>query len=157
MDIWRESIFLQDIAIVVERSRWGQPANFAVINCSNTIWFLSLITTIVAKSSFCKAVAARIELRDLQQGKADTVGALLVAVPSELHFALNAATRLTQAGLEVLNDRLVSEPELTLYARLQAEQDDAYSYYKALLDRLNSFCNALEQQKTWLKLFHDHW
>lgn len=73
-------------------------------------------------------------LDDLQNGKTNTVGSLLVAI---------AATRLSKAGLEVSN-HLATEPELTLYARLQEEQEDAYSYYNALLDRLTSFCNALE-------------
>jgi hypothetical protein len=31
-----------------------------------------------------------------------------------------------------------------LYDRLQHKQDDAYLYYNALLNRLNSFCSALE-------------
>ena len=74
-------------------------------------------------------------LKDLHNGKADTVGALLVAI---------ASTRLTAAGLNVPKDHLVLEPELALYARLQAERDDAYPYYNALLSSLNSFCNALE-------------
>lgn len=74
-------------------------------------------------------------LDDLHNGKANTVGSLLVAI---------AATRLAAAGLDVPKDRLAAEPELTLYARLQDEQDDAYLYYNALLNRLNSFCNALE-------------
>jgi hypothetical protein len=74
-------------------------------------------------------------LDDLHNGKNNTVGSLLVAI---------ASTRLTAAGLDVPKDRLAPEPELTLYARLQAERDDAYAYYNALLDRLNSFCNALE-------------
>jgi hypothetical protein len=74
-------------------------------------------------------------LDDLRNGKTNTVGALLVAI---------AARRLTEAGLDIPKDYLVPEPELTLYARLQAEQADAYSYYNALLNRLNSFCNALE-------------
>lgn len=74
-------------------------------------------------------------LNDLCNGESDTVGALLVAI---------ASTRLTQAGLNVPKDNLVPEPELTLYARLQREQSDAYPYYNALLDSLNSFCNALE-------------
>ena len=34
--------------------------------------------------------------------------------------------------------------DASLYARLQDERDDAYPYYNALLNRLNSFCNALE-------------
>jgi hypothetical protein len=33
---------------------------------------------------------------------------------------------------------------LTLYANLQDKREDAYSYYNALLNQLNSFCNALE-------------
>lgn len=74
-------------------------------------------------------------LDDLYQGKTNTVGSLLVAI---------AATRLTEAGLDVPKDRLVPEPELTLYGRLQDERDDAYLYYNALLNSLNSFCNALE-------------
>lgn len=72
---------------------------------------------------------------DLHNGETNTVGALLIAI---------AATRLTEAGLDFPKDRLVKEPELTLYARLQEERDDAYSYYNALLRRLNSFCHALE-------------
>jgi hypothetical protein len=74
-------------------------------------------------------------LDDLHHGETNTVGSLLVAI---------AATRLIEAGLDVPKDRLAPEPELTLYARLQDERDDAYPYYKALLNRLNSFCNALE-------------
>jgi hypothetical protein len=74
-------------------------------------------------------------LSDLHSGDSNTIGALLVAI---------AATRLTEAGLDIPKDHLASEPELTLYARLQDEQDDAYPYYNALLNRLNSFCNALE-------------
>ncbi|BAZ10606.1 hypothetical protein NIES4071_24290 [Calothrix sp. NIES-4071] len=72
---------------------------------------------------------------DLYNGKTNTVGALLIAI---------AATRLTEAGLNFPSWGLEKEPELTLYARLQNEQDDAYSYYNALLKSLNSFCNALE-------------
>ena len=74
-------------------------------------------------------------LDDLHSGKTTTVGSLLVAI---------AATRLAEAGLDFPKDHLVAEPELTLYAHLQAERDDAYLYYNALLNRLNSFCNALE-------------
>jgi hypothetical protein len=74
-------------------------------------------------------------LDDLYSGKRQTVGALLVAI---------AATRLSEAGLDFPKDRLVIEPELTLYEHLQDERDDAYLYYNALLNRLNSFCNALE-------------
>jgi len=74
-------------------------------------------------------------LNDLHNGETHIVGALLVAI---------AATRLSEAGLDIPKDHLASEPELTLYARLQDEWDDAYLYYNALLNRLNSFCNALE-------------
>jgi hypothetical protein len=74
-------------------------------------------------------------LDDLHQGQVNTIGALLVAI---------AATRLTDAGLDVPRNHLASEPELALYARLQDERDDAYPYYNALLSRLSSFCNALE-------------
>ena len=74
-------------------------------------------------------------LDDLHIGKTNTVGSLLVAI---------AATRLTAAGLDVPLEHLAPEPELTLYAHLQDEQDDAYPYYNALLNSLNSFCNALE-------------
>ncbi len=75
-------------------------------------------------------------LEDLHNGKPDTVGALLITI---------ASTRLTNAGLDV---HLLPEPELTLYARLQDEQDDAYAYYNALLNSLGSFCNALEWAST---------
>ena len=74
-------------------------------------------------------------LSDLARGKSNTIGALLVAI---------AATRLTEAGLDIQKYHLSSEPELTLYACLQDEREDAYPYYNALLNRLNSFCNALE-------------
>ncbi|WP_373536824.1 hypothetical protein [Microcoleus sp.] len=74
-------------------------------------------------------------LSDLHIGESNTIGALLVAI---------AATRLTEAGLDIPRHHLASEPELTLYARLQNEREDAYHYYNALLNRLNSFCNALE-------------
>ena len=72
---------------------------------------------------------------DLHNGETNTVGSLLVAI---------AATRLTKAGLNIPKSCLAPEPELTLYARLLLERDDAYSYYNALLSSLNSFCNALE-------------
>jgi hypothetical protein len=74
-------------------------------------------------------------LRDLHNGESHTIGALLVAI---------AATRLTQAGLDIHQAHLSPEPELTLYAHLHDEREDAYPYYNALLNRLNSFCNALE-------------
>ena len=80
-------------------------------------------------------------LKHLQEGESNTIGALLVAI---------AATRLTEAGLDIPKVHLNPEPELALYARLQDEQDDPYPYYNALLNRLNSFCNALELRKDFL-------
>lgn len=74
-------------------------------------------------------------LEDLQNGKNDTVGALLIAI---------ALTRLTNAGLTIPKTPLAAEPELTLYAHLKNERTDAYPYYNALLASLVSFCNALE-------------
>lgn len=74
-------------------------------------------------------------LSDLHRGEFHTIGALLVTI---------AKTRLTEAGLDIPKAHLEKEPELTLYARLQDEREDAYPYYNALLNRLNSFCNALE-------------
>lgn len=74
-------------------------------------------------------------LNDLYKGETHTIGSLLVAI---------AATRLIEAGLDVPKKHLALEPELTLYAHLHNERDDAYLYYNALLNRLNSFCNALE-------------
>jgi hypothetical protein len=74
-------------------------------------------------------------LSDLHSGDRNTIGALLIAI---------AATRLTAAGLDIQNYHLAPEPELTLYALLQKEREDAYPHYNALLNRLNSFCNALE-------------
>ncbi|MEO1133729.1 MAG: hypothetical protein AAFX40_13595 [Cyanobacteria bacterium J06639_1] len=74
-------------------------------------------------------------LDDLREGRTDTVGALLIAI---------ASTRLKDAGLEIPVCYLVSEPELVLYDNLLTEREDAYPYYNALLDSLNSFCNALE-------------
>lgn len=74
-------------------------------------------------------------LSDLHRGGSNTIGALLVAI---------AATRLTETDLDIPRYHLAPEPELTLYARLQKEREDAYPYYNALLNRLNSFCNALE-------------
>jgi hypothetical protein len=75
-------------------------------------------------------------LEDLRQGRNNTVGSLLIAI---------ASVRLTAAGLDIPQAPLISEPELALYAHLRNERgSDAYSYYNALLNSLNSFCNALE-------------
>jgi len=82
-------------------------------------------------------------LSDLQNGESNTIGALLIAI---------AATRLTEAGLDIPKARLALEPELTLYSRLQEEREDAYPYYNALLNRLNSFCNALEINYKYIHL-----
>jgi hypothetical protein len=74
-------------------------------------------------------------LEDLRQGKNQTIGALLIAI---------ASIRLAEAGLEIPRQPLASEPELALYAQLQTDREDAYAYYNALLNSLNSFCAALE-------------
>ena len=74
-------------------------------------------------------------LEDIHRGKTNTIESLLIAI---------AATRLIEAGLYFPKDGLDPDPEMTLYARLQDEREDAYPYYNALLTRLNSFCNALE-------------
>lgn len=75
-------------------------------------------------------------LDDLLEGKNNTIGSLLIAI---------ASVRLTQAGLEIPEVPLAKEPELALYDYLQNERfSDAYPYYNALLDSLNSFCAALE-------------
>ncbi len=58
--------------------------------------------------------------------------------------------RLTAAGLDIPKKPLISEPELALYAHLQNERDDAYSYYNSLLNSLNSFCNALEMKSKYM-------
>jgi hypothetical protein len=75
-------------------------------------------------------------LEDLSHGRNNTIGSLLIAIASK---------RLTAAGLDIPLGSLVSEPELALYAHLQGDRTlDAYSYYNALLNSLNSFCAALE-------------
>jgi hypothetical protein len=74
-------------------------------------------------------------LEDLHHGRNNTIGSLLISI---------ASIRLTEAGLDIPQQSLVSEPELALYAYLQNERDDAYPYYNALLNSLNSFCAALE-------------
>jgi hypothetical protein len=74
-------------------------------------------------------------LEDLRHGDNQTIGALLIAI---------ASIRLAAAGLEIPNQPLSVEPELALYAHLQNDREDAYAYYNALLNSLNSFCTALE-------------
>jgi hypothetical protein len=74
-------------------------------------------------------------LEDLRHGRNQTIGALLIAI---------ASIRLAEAGLEIPNQPLASEPELTLYDHLKSDREDAYAYYNALLHSLNSFCAALE-------------
>ena len=74
-------------------------------------------------------------LEDLYHGRNNTIGSLLISI---------ASIRLTEAGLDIPQESLVLEPELALYAHLQIDRDDAYSYYNALLNSLNSFCAALE-------------
>ena len=75
---------------------------------------------------------------DLARGETHTVGALLISI---------ASTRLANAGLKFPTNGLAPEPELTLYTQLEKTRNDAYPYYNALLDSLNSFCNALEQKQ----------
>jgi hypothetical protein len=74
-------------------------------------------------------------LEDLYHGRNNKIGSLLISI---------ASIRLTAAGLDIPQVCLVSEPELALYDYLQIDRDDAYSYYNALLNSLNSFCAALE-------------
>jgi hypothetical protein len=74
-------------------------------------------------------------LEDLYHGRNNTIGSLLISI---------ASIRLTAAGLDIPQEYLVLEPELALYNHLQIDRDDAYSYYNALLNSLNSFCTALE-------------
>jgi hypothetical protein len=74
-------------------------------------------------------------LEDLYHGRNNTIGSLLISI---------ASIRLTAAGLDIPQVSLVLEPELALYNHLQIDRDDAYSYYNALLNSLNSFCAALE-------------
>jgi hypothetical protein len=74
-------------------------------------------------------------LEDLYHGRNNTIGSLLISI---------ASIRLTEAGLDIPHESLALEPELALYAYLQIDRDDAYSYYNALLNSLNSFCAALE-------------
>jgi hypothetical protein len=74
-------------------------------------------------------------LEDLRQGRNQTIGSLLITIASQ---------RLTAAGLDIPKVTLVSEPELVLYDYLENDREDAYAYYNALLNSLNSFCSALE-------------
>ena len=74
-------------------------------------------------------------LEDLYHGRNNTIGSLLISI---------ASIRLTAAGLDIPQESLVSDPELALYNHLQIDREDAYSYYNALLNSLNSFCAALE-------------
>jgi hypothetical protein len=82
-------------------------------------------------------------LEDLYHGRNNTIGSLLISLAEPLWKRL-ASIRLTAAGLDIPQGSLVSEPELALYNQLQIDRDDAYSYYNALLNSLNSFCAALE-------------
>ncbi len=73
---------------------------------------------------------------DLEENN-HSVAALLVAI---------AAPRLRSAGL-VVPEHSITDPEITLYRMLQPEHGDgAYSYYNALIRRLVSFSQALEQR-----------
>jgi hypothetical protein len=79
-------------------------------------------------------------LEDLQQGRNNTIGSLLISI---------ASIRLTAAGLDIPKNSLMLEPELALYKQLQQDRDDAYPYYNALLNSLNSFCTALEMKSKY--------
>ena len=74
-------------------------------------------------------------LEDLYHGRNNTIWSLLISI---------ASIRLTAAGLDIPQESLVLEPELALYNYLQIDRDDAYPYYNALLNSLNSFCATLE-------------
>ncbi len=76
-------------------------------------------------------------LEDLRIGKSNSIGSFLISI---------ASIRLRQAGLNIPEERLHKEPELTLYRYLQQDRSDAYAYYNALLNTLNSFCLALEMK-----------
>ena len=76
-------------------------------------------------------------LEDLRAGKSNSIDSFLISI---------ASIRLRQAGLEIPEDHLHKEPELTLYNYLQQDRSDAYVYYNALLNTLNSFCLALEMK-----------
>ncbi len=62
-------------------------------------------------------------------------------------------SRLQRGGLPMPAKTPVSfpEPEMQLYSILRSEAGDAYSRYNALLRRLISFEQSLEQQKTSLQ------
>lgn len=81
--------------------------------------------------------AQRVErgLADLQHGR-HSVEALWLAA---------ASRRLRALGLPVPAPALIpAEPELALYAALEAETDDPYYRYNALRAELDSFLAALE-------------
>jgi hypothetical protein len=82
-------------------------------------------------------------LEDLYHGRNNTIGSLLISLAEPL-WKRFASIRLTAAGLDIPQEYLVLDPELALYNQLQIYRDDAYSYYNALLNSLNSFCAALE-------------
>lgn len=65
-------------------------------------------------------------------------------------------SRLQRGGLPMPAKSPVrfSEPELQLYGILRSEQGDAYSRYNALLRRLISFEQSLEQQNTSVPARH---
>lgn len=66
--------------------------------------------------------------------------------PEALLIAI-APTRLRLLGLELPAD-LPKDPELALYARLQANgEEDPYARYNALVRELDSFLEALESRR----------
>ncbi len=57
-----------------------------------------------------------------------------------------ARSRLRACGVAIPEDFRINDPEHTLYRILGSEPGDAYSRYNALIRRLISFSQALEQQ-----------
>lgn len=77
-------------------------------------------------------------LRDISQGKNDTVEALLVFM---------ASPRLNSLGFEIPDCPWENSPERIhqkLYQLLQKSAPDPYSQFNALQRRLISFCASLE-------------
>lgn len=75
--------------------------------------------------------------KDFQQGN-DTIEACLIQI---------AAPKLALSGWELpLDIPRLAEPELHLYALLQASEPDAYGRYNGLLRILSSFGRSLESR-----------
>ena len=78
-------------------------------------------------------------IKDIQSDRADTLDALLVSIASE---------RLRGLGLDIPLSSVTRDAELALYQRLGQLFDDPYNQYNARLQRLVSFCNALEHWRS---------